>query len=761
MNPIPRLLVALCALFFLTLPAAAESGGLPPMPEPVTSFGATIDGGWLYVYGGNTGKAHEFNKECVKGDFFRLQMPSGKTWESLPGGLSLLSCSLVTYEGKVIRIGGMTARNEKGAKDDLLSTDEVMRFDPATGKWELLTPLPQPRSSGDAAILDHTIYVGGGWNLSGKGGGGANTHWYDTLLTFDLKAPEKGWQSQSQPFQRRALAAVAHAGRIWFIGGIDNHDELARNVDWFDPATGEWGKGPDLPDDTMAGFGVAACEQGGKLYATPFSGKVLALSADGQQWQEVTKLNPPRFFHRLLPLPDGRLAAVGGSNHQGHVGELELISLEAKTSAAAPAASSAPADPPVAKGASTGASVQQPSEPGGAAWPQWRGPNRDGIAPETGWRKDWPADGPPKLWSVQVGMGLSAPVVADGRLIAQGNDGNGTDTIFAFDAATGNELWHFSLPCKSNAYGMEIVPNGPAATPTISGGRVFALTREGDFVCLDVSNGKLAWQKHLKDIGGRRPVYGYAQSPLVADGRVFLDIGAKPGRVGSTAALDATTGELKWKAGSGEAGYSSARMFERDGHQFVVMLKGEALDVFDPADGHVLWSYHITGRDYTNSLTPVFVGHRILVSNSSEPFARLLDWDLAAEPNVRVAWKNQQFALLFNNPILYRDCLFAFNEKRRSVTEFTCLNAETGEAHWVTDTVPIGTFILSDDHWIFLTREGEVVLAPASVTELKPAARFKALDGKCYATPTLANGRLFVRDNAGTLNAYDLRVPGR
>jgi hypothetical protein len=75
----------------------------------------------------------------------------------------------------------------------------------------------------------------------------------------------------------------------------------------------------------------------------------------------------------------------------------------------------------------------------------------------------------------------------------------------------------------------------------------------------------------------------------------------------------------------------------------------------------------------------------------------------------------------------------------------------------VSDTVPIGTFILADRHWIFLTREGEVVLAPASAEELKPIARFKAVDGKCYATPTLANGRLYVRSNAGEIAAYDLR----
>lgn len=751
MKPIRRFLAALCALLIPAIPSFAESSGLPPLPQPVTSFGAAIASSSLYVYGGNTGKAHEFNKECVKGDFFRLELPSGKTWEKLPGGQPLLSSSLVNYEGKVIRIGGMSALNEKGAKNDLRSTDEVMRFDPLKGQWETMVKLPEPRSSHDAAILGHTLYVGGGWTLSGGDGGDAKPKWHDTLLALDLSAPEKGWQSHPQPFQRRALAAVAHDGRIWFIGGIDSHDELSLGVDWYDPAAGRWGKGPDLPEGAMAGFGAAASEQRGKLYVSPFSGKVLVLNAGGDRWEEVTTLHPARFFHRLLPLADGRLAAVGGSGHNGHVPEIELVSVDGKTSDAAPAG--AEAQKPAAK---------QPSEHGGFAWPQWRGPHRDGISEETGWRKDWPTEGLPKLWSTNVGVGLSSPVVADGRLITQGNDGNGQDTVFAFDAANGAELWHFSLPCKSAAHEMPIVPNGPGATPTIFGGHIFALTREGDLVCLDVASGELAWRKNLlTDLGGKRPVYGYSQSPLVADGRVFLDIGAEAGKTGSTVALDAATGDVKWQAGTGEAGYSSARLFERDGRRFVAMLKGEALDVFDPADGHVLWSYRTTGRDYTNALTPVFVGHRILVSNTSEAFARLLDWDLGAEPNVRVAWKNQQFALLFNNPILYRDSLFAFNEKRRGRPEFTCLDAQTGEARWVSDTVPTGTFILSDDHWIFLTREGEVVLAPASTAELKPIARFQALEGKCYATPTLANGRLFVRDNDGNLNAYDLRVPAR
>jgi len=195
MRLIDRLLFASCALFFVPWGARAETP-LPPIPQAATSFGATLTDGWLYFYGGNTGKAHEFNKDCVKGDFFRLQLPAGTAWETLPGGQALLSSSLIGYEGKVIRIGGLNARNEKGAKSDLHSTDEVVSYDPKTLKWDALTPLPEPRSSHDSAIVGHVLYVGGGWKLSGDDGDGTHSKWHDTLLTFDLQSPDQGWKSQ-------------------------------------------------------------------------------------------------------------------------------------------------------------------------------------------------------------------------------------------------------------------------------------------------------------------------------------------------------------------------------------------------------------------------------------------------------------------------------------------------------------------------------------------------------------------------------------
>ncbi len=733
---------------FLALITAAHAE-LPPLPRPATSFGATLADGWLYIYGGNAGKAHEFHRDCVRGDFSRLKVPGGTAWEELPGGTALLSASLVSHGGRIIRIGGMNARNAKGEKNDLHSTDEVIAYDPAAKKWDKLPALPEPRSSHDSVVVGDMLYIGGGWRLSGDDGEGGNStaKWHTTALVLDLSKPDSGWKSVPQPFQRRALAAVASHGRVWFLGGMDSHDEPSRAVDWWEPATGKWGKGPDLPDGSMAGFGIAGCAAADRVLASPLSGKISALSADGKQWEEVAALTNPRFFHRLLPLKDGRLLAVGGSSRKGQIPALELVELGKKSTAATPAAAT-----------TVTASAKQPTQTTITGWPQWRGAQRDGISNDAGWRKQWPAEGPRLLWRAQVGVGMSSCTISEGRLFTQGNDGSGTDSIIALDAATGAELWRSSLPCKTDAHEMPIVPSGPGSTPTVTGGHVFALTREGDLVVLDKTNGQLVWRKNLvADLGGRRPVYGYSQSPLVDGGRIFLDIGAADGKSGSTVALDAATGEVRWRSGTGEAGYSSARILERDGRRYVAMFKGEALDVFDPADGRVVASHRTTARDFTNAATPALVGHRILVSNTGTDLASLLDWDVAANANVRPAWQHKQFALLFNSAIAHDGCLFGFNEKRRGHHEFTCVDAATGESKWVSDAVPTGTFILADGHWLFLTREGEVALAPATASGLKCAAKFKALEGKCYATPTLASGHLFVRSNTGEVAAFDLR----
>lgn len=750
-----RLNTRFAASLLTLLSAAICPAALPPLPQAATSFGAATVDGWLYVYGGNSGKAHEFHRECIKGDFFRLNLANGTEWERLPSDRPLLGAAMASYQGAVYRIGGMEARNEKGSPNDLHSTKTAVRYIPSTGKWEALPDLPDERSSHDVAVFNDVLYVAGGWKLAGGGSRDAeDSHgeWHKTLLSLDLKDPSKGWTSVPQPFQRRALAVVAHEDRLWFIGGMDSSDEPSLAVDWYEPKTGKWGKGPELPKSKMAGFGIAACSAGGELLSSPLSGQVFAIRDNGARWDELTKLAKPRFFHRMLPATADSVVIVGGSDRKGQIQELELVALKAtaKTEQAPVEATPKPTQEAKAPSEKTAA----------AAWPQWRGPQRDGVSAEKGFRTSFGAEGPARLWTTNVGLGMTSCVVAGGRLFTQGNNGENTDTVFALDAATGAELWRYSLPCATSAHEMPIVPSGPGSTPTINGDHLLALTREGDLVCLDTASGRLVWQKNLvKDLGGKRPVYGYSQSPLVVGDRIILDVGKEPGVTGSTVAIAEADGALIWKAGTGEAGYSSARTIERDGKQLIAMFKGEGLEVLDLKDGASVASYRTTARDFTNASTPALIGHRILVSNTGTDLAALLDWNTGGDSAMTAVWQHKQFALLFNSAIATEGSLFAFNEKRRGHHEFTCVDAATGESRWVSDAVPTSTFILADGNWIFLTRDGEVAIAPASNSGLQPIARFKGVEGKCYATPTLASGRLYVRSNTGDIAAFDLRAP--
>ena len=732
------LALAMVSLIALALPARALES-VPALPEAATSFGAAVAGGHLYLYGGHTGERHVYTADKVSGAFHRAPLREGATWESLPRGLAAQGTALVAVDGRLYRLGGMAARNLAGEPPHLQSLDSAAVYDPETRDWTELPALPAARSSHDAAVIGKRIYVGGGWRLSGGPSAGV---FHTNLLVLDLSAERPEWRSIPQPFTRRGLALASMGERLYFIGGMTGSNDTTLAVDILDTATGVWSAGPELPKGKLKGFGNSAVTAGHRIYVSGLSGEVHALGPDSTAWESVARLKQNRFFHRMVAVNDSTLLALGGEDEEGKISSVEVIHLN--PGAPAGASSTIPTATPGAR---------PTSEIGG--WSQWRGPNRDGHSPDTGWNRDWAATTPAPLWKSRVGAGMSSPVVDGGRVILCGNDGQDTDRIVALDVLTGTPLWEFTAPEPSKAHEMPIVPAGPAATPTLAGGRAYCLSREGTLHVLDLVTGGLIWKKNLRsDLGGKRPVYGYTQSPLVADGVVYLDVGCAADQSGSTVALDAAAGDVRWRAGGGEAGYSSARMLVKEGHPSLVMFKGEALTVLDPADGRSIGAFPTTSRDFCNALTPVFVGDRILVSNTGKDPAALLSWQ---EGGLRPAWTNGAFGLLFNNALLHDGCLFGFNELRRGVNEFTCLDAETGKTRWVSDAVDLGVFLLADGHWLFFTRKGELVLAPASRDGLKPLAKFQAVGGKCYATPALAGGIVITRNNEGDVAAHDLR----
>ena len=295
------------------------------LPQGLTSFGGIATSDAIYVYGGHTGESHAYSVEKQSGDFRGLAFEKPGEWKTLPSGPKCQGLALAAYQGKIYRLGGFTAVNNEGEPEQLESVAEVAVFDPKTGEWSDETPLPEPRSSFDAAVLGDRLYVIAGWELNGEAG---DHRFHETAWSADLSQTPLKWEAvPAPPFERRAAAVEAHDGEIYVLGGI-GQAKATRRVDIFDPQSGQWRQGPDLlGEEDIDGFGAAALGNETGLYVTSLSRIVQRLSDDGTKWVEVAKLESPRFFHQMFS-HDHQLWLVGGANMvEGKLLEIEVVDL--------------------------------------------------------------------------------------------------------------------------------------------------------------------------------------------------------------------------------------------------------------------------------------------------------------------------------------------------------------------------------------------------------------------------------------------------
>ena len=286
------------------LPTIAAPADIADLPEPMTSFGATRFASGVALYGGATGDAHSYDNTQQADTLYLLD---NDEWVAVANGEHLQGNALVSVGDKIVLLGGFTAKNDPGEDQDLHSLADVRAFR-ADGRSRELPPLPEPRSSFDAAVHEGIIYVVGGWALQG----GTETEWHQTAWRLDPAADSPEWEPLPQPpFQRRALATVVHDGTLYALGGMHPEDGPSARVDTYDIAAGVWGRGPDIPGPPMAGFGTAGAVLGGALHITTMQGTVLRL--DGDAWTPVGRLNRPRYFHRIVPTGERTGLLIGGT----------------------------------------------------------------------------------------------------------------------------------------------------------------------------------------------------------------------------------------------------------------------------------------------------------------------------------------------------------------------------------------------------------------------------------------------------------------
>ncbi len=303
-------MVVLVILTALTNDLRAQEMKIEDSPVAVASFGAAVCGDYLYLFGGNEGTSHSFSMEGQNDKFRRIKLENGAHWEDLGTVDRRQGNALVANNGVVYQIGGFEARNKTGEEQDMHSSKDFRMFDSTTMKWTSLADLPEPRSSFDAVVMADTLFVVGGWSLNGKG---KETVWHDTACKFDLSNPSGSWQPiKTPPVVRRANSVAYFQNKIYVIGGMKKRGGPTTEVAIYDPNSDAWEDGPSLPGEAMEGFGNSSFNVNGRLIVSTASGKILQLSRDGSEWQPIHQLESGRFFHRMVPIDNHRVAILCG-----------------------------------------------------------------------------------------------------------------------------------------------------------------------------------------------------------------------------------------------------------------------------------------------------------------------------------------------------------------------------------------------------------------------------------------------------------------
>ena len=380
-----------------------------------------------------------------------------------------------------------------------------------------------------------------------------------------------------------------------------------------------------------------------------------------------------------------------------------------------------------------------------ASWPQWRGPNRDGVSKETGLLKQWPAEGPALVWKAAgAGRGYSSFSVANGRLYTMGLRGD-REFVVAFDVATGKEAW--ATP-NGNAFRNDR-GDGPRGTPTVDGDRVYALGGNGDLSALNARTGQVVWAKNiLKEFGGRNITWGISESPLIVGNKLLVNPG---GPDASIVALNKTDGSVIWKSQSDRAGYSSAIPVEVNGGTQVVFFTHQRAVGLDLKDGRLLWEYSKPANDVANAATPIVRGNRVFISSDYGTGGGVVE--IKPDGTAQEVWFTRDMRNHHSSSVLVGDHLYGF-----SSAILTAIKFDTGEIAWRDRSVGKGSLVYADGRLYCFSENGVMGLVEATPTGYVEKGRFRIQQGELptWTHPVVAGGRLYLRDQ-DTIYAYDVR----
>lgn len=384
-----------------------------------------------------------------------------------------------------------------------------------------------------------------------------------------------------------------------------------------------------------------------------------------------------------------------------------------------------------------------------ADWPQYRGPNRDGISPETAVLRDWPGGGPRVFWKVPLGEGFSQVAAVKDRLYIVYGQGS-EEVAAALAASTGKQLWRVRL---DNKY-MSDQGNGPRSTPTVDGDLVYVLSASGQLAALKTANGQTVWRHDLKgEYGAAPPQWGISTSPLVEGNLLIVNVGGTNNR--SVMAFDKATGKPVWGSQSDGAGYSAPIAVTVRGVRQVIVFTAGAIISLAPKDGHLYWRVPWRTDWEVNAATPIFFPpDKLFVSSGYDTGSALLQIKgTGSQVSAEEIWKSRGMKNTFSSSILHNGTVYGFDN-----ATLKAIDAATGEERWKQRGLGHGSLILAGGNLIVLSEQGTLALLEATPKEFNQLGAIRVLQGKCWTAPTLADGRLYLR-NEEHLIALDWNAP--
>ena len=375
-------------------------------------------------------------------------------------------------------------------------------------------------------------------------------------------------------------------------------------------------------------------------------------------------------------------------------------------------------------------------------WPQYFGPTRNGISTDTGLARTWGTDGPKVLWKKPLGSGWSAPVILGDKLILFYRVEN-EEVVECLDATTGKSQWKQSHRTRYvDEFGFD---NGPRSTPVMADKRVFTLGADGDLSAFDLAEGEKLWQRNInKDYEVEKSFFGVATSPLIANGKLIVNVGAKGAGV---VAFALGSGKELWKSTNDGVSYSSPVLAKIDGEELAVFFTRKGLLALKPGDGKEMYSFPWRPRlnASVNAASPIVFENQIFLSTSYSTGAIVLE---ASKGELKEIWKgDNSLSCHYNTPVLFKEHLYGIDGRQEGgKAQLRCVDWKTGKVLWKEEGFGCATLTLADGLLLAMAETGDLVLIEPNPEKYKELARAAILEKPVRAATALSRGKFYARD---------------